>query len=68
MQVTAIGSDISNQLAAALVSSQNPTVALALCYLSGALVGVMAIVAVVYNLRQTTVRRSPARQLQERER
>jgi hypothetical protein len=68
VQVTAIGSDVSNQLAAALVSSQNPTVALALCYLSGALVGVMAIVAVVYNLRQTTVRRSPARQPQERER
>jgi hypothetical protein len=68
VQVTAIGSDVSNQLAAALVSSQNPTVALALCYLSGALVGVMATVAVVYNLRQTSVRRSPARQPQERER
>jgi hypothetical protein len=68
VQVTAIGSDVSNQLAAALVSSQNPTVALALCYLSGALVGVMAIVAVVYNLRQTSVRRSPAHQPQERER
>jgi hypothetical protein len=58
VQVTAIGSDVSNQLAAALVSSQNVTVALVLCYLSGFLVGVLAVVAVIYNLRQTTVRRS----------
>lgn len=68
VQVTAIGSDLSTQLAAAFVSSQNPTVALALCYLSGALVGVMAIAAVVYNLRQTTVRRAPASQPQEHDR
>lgn len=68
VQVTAIGSDLSNKLAAALVSSQNPTVALALCYLSGAAVGLMGLAAVVYNLRQTTVRRSPAHQPQERER
>jgi hypothetical protein len=60
VQVTEIGSDFSNQLAAALVSSRNPTVALALSYLSGALVGVMAVAAVVYNLRQTAVRRPPA--------
>ncbi len=60
VQVTEIGSDFSNQLASVLVSSQNPTVALALCYLSGVLVGAMAVVAVVYNLRQTTVRRPPA--------
>jgi hypothetical protein len=61
VQVTEIGSDFSNQLAAALVSSENPTVALALCYLSGVLVGVMAVAAVIYNLRQTTVSRPPAK-------
>jgi hypothetical protein len=33
------------------VSSQNPTVALALCYLSALIVGIMGIVAVIYNLR-----------------
>jgi len=65
VQVTAIGSDISNQLASALVSSQNPTVALALCYLSGALVGILAIGAVIYNLRQTSVRPSTTRQQSE---
>ena len=36
-----------------LVSSQNPDLALPLCYLSGALVGILAIAAVVYNLRGT---------------
>jgi hypothetical protein len=50
-QVTTVGSSISNQLASILVSSQNPTIALALCYLSAFLVGVMGLVAVAYNLR-----------------
>ena len=50
-QVTTVGSSISNQLASVLVSSQNPTIALALCYLSAFLVGVMGLVAVGYNLR-----------------
>jgi hypothetical protein len=50
-QVTMVGSSISNQLASILVSSQNTTIALALCYLSGLLVGVMGLIAVAYNLR-----------------
>jgi hypothetical protein len=50
-QVTTVGSSISNQLASVLVTSQNQTVALALCYLSGFLVGIMGLVAVIYNLR-----------------
>jgi hypothetical protein len=50
-QVTTVGSSISNQLASILVSSQNPTIALALCYLSAFLVGVMGLIAVAYNLR-----------------
>ncbi len=40
-----------------LVSSLNPDVALPLCYLSAALVGILALVAVGYNLAQTVTRR-----------
>jgi hypothetical protein len=50
-QVTAVNSSIATQLASILVSSQNQAIALALCYLSGFLVGIMGLVAVVYNLR-----------------
>jgi hypothetical protein len=50
-QVTTVGSDIANQLASILVSSHNPTAALALCYVSQALVGGMGLIAVIYNLR-----------------
>ena len=50
-QVTTVCSSFSTQLASIFVSSQNPTWALALCYLSQALVGVMGLVAVIYNLR-----------------
>jgi hypothetical protein len=50
-QVTTVSSSIATQLASVFVSHQNPTWALALCYLSGALVGAMGLVAVVYNLR-----------------
>jgi len=52
VQVTQIGNDTTNQLAAFFVSSQNHALALPLCYLSGALVGILALVAVIYNLRQ----------------
>jgi hypothetical protein len=52
VQVTQIGNNTTNQLAAFLVSSQNHALALPLCYLSGALVGILALVAVIYNLRQ----------------
>ena len=50
-QVTTVGSSISNQLASILVSSQNPTLALALCYFSAFVVGIMGLIAVAYNLR-----------------
>jgi hypothetical protein len=40
-----------------LVTSSNPDVALPLCYLSAAAVGILAIVAVAYNLAQTVTRR-----------
>jgi hypothetical protein len=58
VQVTQIGTDSANQLAAVFVSSQNPGLALPLCYLSGALVGILALVAVVYNLRQAGARQT----------
>ena len=58
VQVTQIGSDTSNQLAAFLVSSQNHDLALPLCYLSGAIVGILALVAVIYNLRQAATRQT----------
>jgi hypothetical protein len=58
VQVTQIGNDTTNQLAAFLVSSQNHDLALPLCYLSGALVGILALVAVIYNLRQGGARPS----------
>jgi hypothetical protein len=50
-QMTTVGTSISNQLASVLVSDQNSAIAVGLCYLSGFLVGVMGLVAVVYNLR-----------------
>ena len=54
VQVTQIGSDTTNQLASLLVSSHNVDVALWLCYLSAALVGILAAIAVGYNLRQAS--------------
>jgi hypothetical protein len=58
VQVTTVGTDQSNKLASIFVSSQNVDVALGLCYFSGALVGIMALVAVVYNFRQAGSRPS----------
>jgi hypothetical protein len=54
VQVTQIGTDSSNQLASIFVSSQNLTWAMPLCYLSGALAGILGLVAVAYNLRQAS--------------
>ena len=53
VQLTAIDDPTAQSLAAALVSSQNLPLAMPLCYLSGALAGILGLVAVVYNLRQT---------------
>jgi hypothetical protein len=46
------------------VSSQNPDLALPLCYLSAILAGILAAIAVIYNLRQTS---RPARGEQTKE-
>ena len=59
-QMTLLTGKITDQFMPLLVSSKNPDVALALCYISAALIGIMGITAVVYNLRQTVVRRPKA--------
>jgi hypothetical protein len=59
-QMTLLTGKITDQYMPLLVSSKNPDLALALCYISAALIGIMGIAAVVYNLRQTVVRRPKA--------
>jgi hypothetical protein len=56
VQVTQIDNDTARSLAAFFVSSQNLGLAMPLCYLSGALAGLLGLVAVVYNLRQSVSR------------
>jgi hypothetical protein len=56
VQLTAIDNDVARSLASILVSSQNPGLALPLCYLSGAIAGLLGLGAVYYNLRQTVSR------------
>ena len=53
-QVTTVSSSYATQLASIFVSSKNPDWALPLCYISGALVGVMGLIAVAYNLRMAS--------------
>ncbi len=60
VQLTQIDNGFAKQLASVLVTSQNPGWGLWLSYLSALAVGVMALIAVVYNLRQTTASRSQA--------
>ena len=56
-QMTMLTGQRVDQIMPVLVSSKNPDVALALCYLSAALAGILGIVAVAYNLRLTVVKR-----------
>ena len=60
VQVTNVGTDAGNQLAAILDGARNPAWAFPLCYLSAVLVGILAVAAVIYNFRQTSVRRPTA--------
>ena len=59
-QMTLLSGNLTDQVMPLLVSSKNPGLALPLCYLSALLIGVMGIVAVVYNFRQTRTRRPTA--------
>jgi hypothetical protein len=56
VQLTAIDDDTARSLASVFVSSQNPGLALPLCYLSGAIAGLLGLAAVYYNLRQSLSR------------
>ncbi len=59
-QMTLLTGRVTDQVMPLLVSSKNPGLALPLCYLSAALIGILGLVAVAYNLRQTMVRRPTA--------
>lgn len=59
-QMTMLSGGITDQVMPILVSSKNPDLALPLCYLSAALIGVLGLTAVAYNLRQTMTRRPTA--------
>ena len=59
-QMTLLSGNITDQVMPLLVSSKNPDLALPLCYLSAALIGILGLVAVGYNLRQTMTRRPTA--------
>jgi len=51
VQSLALGGSRLEPIAQALTTSQNPDLALPLCYISAAVVGVMGIIAVAYNFR-----------------
>ncbi|HEX7950414.1 MAG TPA: hypothetical protein VF494_08700 [Candidatus Limnocylindrales bacterium] len=53
VQMTEIRGQRVDQIVPILVSSKNPDLALPLSYLSSALVGVLGLIAVAYNLRST---------------
>ncbi len=55
-QMTMLNGRLTDQIMPMLVSSRNPDLALPLCYISGLLIGILGLVAVAYNLRQTTRR------------
>jgi hypothetical protein len=51
VQMTMLSGRLVDQFMPLMVSSKNPDLALPLCYLSAALVGILGAIAVVYNLR-----------------
>jgi hypothetical protein len=53
VQMTELHGKTVERIVPMLVSSQNLDIALPLCYLSGALVGLLGLIAVIYNLRST---------------
>ena len=58
--MTMLNGNLTDQVMPLLVSSKNPDLALPLCYLSALLIGVMGVIAVAYNFRQTRTRRPTA--------
>jgi hypothetical protein len=56
-QTTMLTGQRIDQIMPFLVSSKNPDLALALAYLSALLAGILGLIAVVYNLRLTSIKR-----------
>ena len=56
-QMTMLTGNLTDRVMPILVSSKNPDLALPLCYLSAAAIGVLGAVAVAYNFRLSTIRR-----------
>lgn len=56
-QMTMLTGNLTGQVMPLLVSSKNPDLALPLCYLSAALIGLLGLVAVAFNLRQAAAGR-----------
>ena len=59
-QMNELTGNLTGQWSHYLVSNTNHDLALPLCYISAAIAGVMGVVAVVYNLRQSMARRPTA--------
>jgi len=55
-----LSGNLTGQVVPLLVTSQNPDLALPLCYISAALIGVLGLTAVGYNLRISMTRRPTA--------
>jgi hypothetical protein len=59
-QMTLLSGNLTDQVMPFLVSSKNPDLALPLCYISAALIGILGLSAVAYNLRISMTRRPTA--------
>lgn len=59
-QMTMLSGQAIDQVVQFMVAQQNPDLALPLTYVSAAIVGILGVVAVVYNFRQTGARRTTA--------
>jgi hypothetical protein len=59
-QMTLLTGHLTDQFSRLLVTSTNPDIALPITYLSAVAIGIMGLVAVGYNLRQTTRRPTAA--------
>lgn len=57
VQATAVAGDNTSGIVDFLVSSHNQPLAMPLCYISAAIVGVLGLYAVYYNIRQASVRK-----------
>jgi hypothetical protein len=59
-QMTMLHGNLTDKAVGFFVTSQNPDLALPLCYLSGLLIGIMGVIVVVWNLRLSMISRPKA--------